>query len=489
MTTLALGEKVSFEEDLLDFETAVHSCKKYVELYRQDMDGANKIQKESKKVLRELWYELKRLQRNLRQLRKKRIITEREYRTYKYDIMNERSYLRVLGSELPNRTNNFLSFFLGNVKFYITDYTERVNCKIEYEDFKMVMLIIFGLFSIVMFSGYLLNLTFILKCLSIPYHLIPFYYYLSLTMRETVLKANGSNINNWWTIHHYISIFLSAFLLFWPFESFQEIFASRFYAFAIYTSIAQLFRHFSQKWHLSSLRSLGKASIEETINSDTPVEHFYSRLKVQLPFTIIMNLLLFFLSIYLLVKFITVKNAPKHCLLSSILFLSLAIGNTYSITRVVINRLHSRSIQSAIRSIPNISLVIAKKLKSLNLGKVQTPSNSLYSPTFNYTKLKRKYKNKKANKANIRKECDESNNEIVEEEIEVYKNDNENENKNENENNDNEIQNMNVGVNEKERELVNQDKNESGGVREKIRIRERGGEKEYQNKIREENNI
>ena len=38
------------------------------------------------------------------------------------------------------------------------------------------------------------------------WHIWLLYYYLSLALRENILKANGSEIHSWWFMHHYISM-------------------------------------------------------------------------------------------------------------------------------------------------------------------------------------------------------------------------------------------------------------------------------------------
>lgn len=42
------------------------------------------------------------------------------------------------------------------------------------------------------------------------------YYYVSLALRENILRVNGSNIRPWWITHHYLSSFMSIVLLTWP---------------------------------------------------------------------------------------------------------------------------------------------------------------------------------------------------------------------------------------------------------------------------------
>ena len=44
------------------------------------------------------------------------------------------------------------------------------------------------------------------------------YYYVTLALREHILKVNGSNINRWWTIHHYMAILMSIIVLTWSWK-------------------------------------------------------------------------------------------------------------------------------------------------------------------------------------------------------------------------------------------------------------------------------
>ncbi|KAJ3449520.1 transmembrane protein induced by tumor necrosis factor alpha [Anaeramoeba flamelloides] len=362
---LVKEEKDSFLKDLSDFTTSLQACQKKIQSYRQEMEGANKIEKDSKKDLRSLSYEIKRLRFVLNKLKNGQVLSKEEYEHFKIDLSNNQSYIRVLGSELPNKTNDFLSFFLGNVTFYITDYTERVKYKTDYEKFKKKMLMIFGISSCLMLLGYTFKTILLLRLISVPYHLVPFYYYLSLTMKETVLKSNGSNITRWWAAHHFLSFFCSGFLLFWPFGSFLKIFASRFYLFSIYMSFTQLFLHNFQVKLLYKLRALGNASIEDTVNYDTPVTHFTSRLRLQLPFTIVQNLIMLYLSFYLIKSFIVIKESPNHCLISGLLLLVLVIGNSVSCVKNILNILKTRSLKKPTNRISNLSWLIAKKMQEL----------------------------------------------------------------------------------------------------------------------------
>lgn len=42
------------------------------------------------------------------------------------------------------------------------------------------------------------------------------WYYCTLTIRESILKVNGSRIKGWWRFHHFFSTVVSGVLLVWP---------------------------------------------------------------------------------------------------------------------------------------------------------------------------------------------------------------------------------------------------------------------------------
>ena len=54
------------------------------------------------------------------------------------------------------------------------------------------------------------------SCVAILYGGWLLYFYTALAIRESVLRANGSNIRGWWIAHHYISIAMTLVSLMWP---------------------------------------------------------------------------------------------------------------------------------------------------------------------------------------------------------------------------------------------------------------------------------
>lgn len=62
------------------------------------------------------------------------------------------------------------------------------------------------------------------------------WYYCTLTIRESILKVNGSRIKGWWRAHHFISTVVSAVLLIWPNSTTWYIFRPQFMIFNVYIS-------------------------------------------------------------------------------------------------------------------------------------------------------------------------------------------------------------------------------------------------------------
>lgn len=61
-------------------------------------------------------------------------------------------------------------------------------------------------------------------------------YYCTLTIRESILKVNGSRIKGWWRLHHFISTVCAAVLLIWPQGEPWQLFRTQFMCFNVYIS-------------------------------------------------------------------------------------------------------------------------------------------------------------------------------------------------------------------------------------------------------------
>lgn len=113
------------------------------------------------------------------------------------------------------------------------DFKTKIFCRFrykdEYEKFKLVL-------SIIGFFLSLMNLLTKRRALELTFLFLLVWYYCTLTIRESILKVNGSKIKGWWRAHHFISTVASAVLLVWPNSETWFIFRPQFMIFNVLIS-------------------------------------------------------------------------------------------------------------------------------------------------------------------------------------------------------------------------------------------------------------
>lgn len=75
--------------------------------------------------------------------------------------------------------------------------------------------------------------------LELSYVFLLVWYYCTLTIRESILKVNGSRIKGWWRLHHFISTVAAGILLIWPDTVAWSLFRDQFMWFNAYISTVQ----------------------------------------------------------------------------------------------------------------------------------------------------------------------------------------------------------------------------------------------------------
>lgn len=83
------------------------------------------------------------------------------------------------------------------------------------------------------------------------------WYYCTLTIREAILRVNGSRIKGWWLVHHYISCVLCGIALTWRDECYHE-FRPLFFLIIVYVGTVQLLQTKYQIGCLRRLHALGQ---------------------------------------------------------------------------------------------------------------------------------------------------------------------------------------------------------------------------------------
>lgn len=118
----------------------------------------------------------------------------------------------------PNTGSVFVRLFLGQVNVKALFTRDRTLLRDEYEKFKARTNYGFLLFPAIWLGVYmyLRHRWRYTHWIHILTHVWLLYYYVSLSLRENILRVNGSNIRPWWIYHHYLSAFMSIIVLTWP---------------------------------------------------------------------------------------------------------------------------------------------------------------------------------------------------------------------------------------------------------------------------------
>jgi hypothetical protein len=159
-------------------------------------------------------------------------------------------YLSSISSTLPHK-DSYLKVILGGVDVSILNHADKWTYKQEYEQFKFIITCISLLSSFTIWS-----LTSRYRAFDALFHFLLVWYYCTLTIRESILIVNGSNINRkyermmlfnlflcligWWRAHHFISTVATGILLTWPESSSYNSFRTQFFTFSFYLSFVQV---------------------------------------------------------------------------------------------------------------------------------------------------------------------------------------------------------------------------------------------------------
>ncbi|KAL5277692.1 TMEM120B family protein [Megaselia abdita] len=248
-------------------------------------------------------------------------------------IIKRKAQLHELEQALPRQSGFYLRIILGDVNVSILNRQDKVRYKDEYEKFKLIL-------NVIGLSMAFINLLVNYRALELSFMFLLVWYYCTLTIRESILKVNGSRIKGWWRAHHFISTVAAAVLLVWPQGEPWQLFRRQFMYFNAYISFVQYLQFGYQKGLLYRLKALG-----ERHNMDITIEGFHSWMWRGLSF------LLPFLSIgyafqaynaWTLYQLAFHKDATWQVPFLSGLFALLFVGNVITTGYVVPQKLRER---------------------------------------------------------------------------------------------------------------------------------------------------
>jgi len=241
---------------------------------------------------------------------------------YKSQFKEITDSIERLRENLAPRTGSlFVRLILGkvNVKHYRDG--ERMLLKQEYQKFKRKTDPLFLIFVI-------FQLYFQARAVQILFQVWLLYYYVTLALRENILKVNGSHINPWWIVHHYLSIALSITIVTWPPDSPNYTqFLPQFLYFCLGQGLVQILQTRYQSVKLYKLIAMEKADTMDVAGelSGSWLD-FTSSVTFLLPFLLFVQFFQLYNG-YTLLRLAATNLVEWQVIACGLLFLALGIGN------------------------------------------------------------------------------------------------------------------------------------------------------------------
>ncbi|XP_056638988.1 transmembrane protein 120 homolog [Diorhabda sublineata] len=290
--------------------------------YLKKVEELTKLQDICRKHIAHQKYRLNIMQKNL-----KGISEDKNTKQMKENIMKREVELQYMEQSLPKKSDRYmLKLILGDIDVSFFTKENKFRYKEDYETFKLISHCVAFTFSLILyfyefrplekfFMGFLV------------------WYYCTISIRESILKVNGSRIKGWWRIHHLLSIVSSGLLLVWPYNEPWKLFRKHFINYTIYSAFIQYLQFKYQKGTLYRLKALG-----EMQNMDITAEGFHSwmwrGLTFLLPFLFIGYIFQLSNAIILFnLSYLPEASWEVTCL--SLIFLTFFLGNSYTTLGVI----------------------------------------------------------------------------------------------------------------------------------------------------------
>ncbi|XP_059098184.1 transmembrane protein 120 homolog [Tigriopus californicus] len=180
------------------------------------------------------------------------------------DILRRKAQLSQMEDSLPRPSGRYLNIILGGINVSILDKKAKYDYKDQYERFKLIVNLVGCVLACI-------SLYFNMRVFDLMFMFLTVWYYCTLTIRESILKVNGSRIKGWWRLHHFISTFAGGVLLIWPDGEVYLSFRNQLMWFNVYLAFLQYLQFAYQRGVLYRLRSLGERN-----DMDITIDGFHS---------------------------------------------------------------------------------------------------------------------------------------------------------------------------------------------------------------------
>ncbi|XP_073956348.1 transmembrane protein 120 homolog isoform X1 [Choristoneura fumiferana] len=360
------------EECLKEWDDLVTDYKRLESInkdYAAKLEEVGELQASCMKELNHQRYRMNVITGALKRLEKKGVTKDERVANLEKEVMKRKAMLHEIEATLPKQNSMYLRIILGNVNVSILNKNDKFKYKDEYEKFKLIL-------SVIAFVLAVLNLYIDFRPLQLILIFLLVWYYCTLTIRESILKVNGSRIKGWWRLHHFISTAVAGVLLIWPQNEPWNEFRHTFLCFIAYISVVQYMQFRYQSGVLYRLKALGARH-----NMDITIEGFHSwmwrGLSYLLPFLFGGYVFQLYIA-YTLYQLSYHPEATWQVPALSMSFLLTGVGNTATMLRVIPQKLNEQ--------VPNLAVMFLV----LHSGNMYTILRTMRKKTTGSLKLRYK---------------------------------------------------------------------------------------------------
>jgi len=324
-------------EEFNGLETEYKDLEEIHKQYLQKLDELHSFQNKCLAGIHHQRYRMKVISKSVNKISKKgpdNSTEEDKQKIHKLekDMIKRQLKFRDMEEYLPHQSGRYLRIILGSVNVSFLNKNDRYNYKDEYEKFKLIVTFIAFMLSFtnLVFGGY--------RFMDLVFLFLLVWYYCTLTIRESILKVNGSKIKGWWRTHHFLSTVAAGVLLIWPDGPCYQVFRRQFLIFNCYIAVIQFLQFRYQQGCLYRLKALG-----ERHNMDITIEGFHSWMWRGLSFLLPLLYIGYLFQLYnaYVLYTLALENTCKEWQIPvlSALFFALFLGNTFTTSMVIPQKL------------------------------------------------------------------------------------------------------------------------------------------------------
>jgi len=307
--------------------------------YSQQVSDVKAVQRKCTSAIAHQRYRIKQMSEMMKRLSKnaspdvKAKVTDLEMK-----IAKRKNQFRELEDILPHENGIYLKIVLGSVNVSLLSKQDKFKYKEDYERFKLYVTIVLLVMALVIcFVRY--------RVTDAVFQFTLVWYYCTLTIREHILRVNGSRIKGWWITHHFISTAAAGILLIWPDGFTYHQFRAQFVIFSVYLNVVQMVQYYYQSGSLYRLRALG-----ERRSMDLTVEGFQSWMWKGLSFLLPLLIIGYGFQLYNAYILFDLSQHPQclewQVLASSVIFFILFLGNTFTVSALLRQKIREKLIET-----------------------------------------------------------------------------------------------------------------------------------------------